>query len=158
VKPSLRLAFIGLLTASLAGKLLANGAPPGPDPRLFEAAAVGMIRAAGFDAATERRKALTFVRGKANNCRLIVAEWDPHGTFDEFYRETARPVGPVRFAWRGDVQDSAPKAVALAQFYLWRELRRIRVAAPRAPVTVWAASPACDVRHMKWGQLASLPA
>jgi hypothetical protein len=158
VKPSLRLACIGLVAASLAGKLLANGAPPGPDPRLFVVAAAGMIRAAGFEAAAEHRKAITFVRGETNNCRLIVAEWDPHGTFDEFYREIARPVGPVRFAWRGEVRESAPKAAALARFYLWRELRRVRVAAPRAPVAVWAASPACDVRHMDWGQLASLPA
>jgi hypothetical protein len=150
--------FAALLALSLAGKLLANQAPPGADPGLFVRSAGAMLRDGGFEASVEPRKAVILVRGARGGCRLILGEYDPHGTFAELYRELAAPVGPLRFAWRGRVYEAAPKVRGLAAFYGWRELRRIGLAPPRAPIAAWAATPGCDTGRLDWGRLASLPA
>jgi len=88
----------------------------------------------------------------------MLAEYDPHGTFDRLLRERAAPVGPLRFAWEGHVEETVPKAQALVRFYLWRELRRVRIPARRQPLVAWAAGPRCDTSHIAWSRLASLPA
>jgi hypothetical protein len=158
VKPSASLVFAGLLALSLAGKLAANTAPPDANSALFLAAGAAALRAAGFDVVEERRPSGTILRGREGSCRLLLGEYDPHGTFDQRYRELAAPIGRLRFAWRGRVYGEVPKVRALAGFYLWRELRRVRIAAPRAPLAAWAASPGCDTRRLDWRRLASLPA
>jgi hypothetical protein len=157
VKPSPSFAFGLLLALSLAGKLAANQAAAGPDPRRFDAEAAAMLRAAGFAAAVEHRPFGSLLHGGKSGCRLILAEYDPHGTFAELLRELAAPVGPLRFAWRGRVYTAAPRTQALVHFYLWRELRRVRIAAARAPLAAWAASPGCDTRSLDWNRLATLP-
>ncbi|MBV9929870.1 MAG: hypothetical protein JO013_02870 [Alphaproteobacteria bacterium] len=158
MKSSASLGFAALLAASLAGKLAANVAPPGPDPRLFDAAAAAMLREAGFAVSTERRGFGTLLIARRPACAVIVAEYDPHGTFAERHRELAAALGPLRYAWRGRVFDDVPKVAALTSFYVWRELRRVGVAAPRAPLAAWAAAPRCDISRIDWRRLASLPA
>jgi hypothetical protein len=146
----------GLLALSLGVKLLANTAPPGPDPGRFDATAAAMLRGGGFVVERESRPFGTVLHGTRGGCRLILAEYDPHGTFAELFRELAAPVGPLRFAWRGSVAATAPKTAALASFYLWRELGRVRVAVPRAPLAGWAASPGCDTSGIDWRRIARL--
>jgi hypothetical protein len=158
VKPSPSVLFGALLALSLAGKLAANQAAEGPDPRRFDAEAAAMLRSAGFAAAVEHRPFGSLLHGSRGGCRMILAEYDPHGTFAALLGELAAPVGPLRFAWRGRTYTAAPRRRALLDFYLWRELRRVRIAAPRAPLAAWAASPGCDTQGLDWGRLASLPA
>jgi hypothetical protein len=157
VKPSFSLVFAALLALSLVGKLAANTATPDADPALFNAAGAAALRAAGFAPVEERRPFGTILRARRGPCRLLLGEYDPHGTFDALYRELAAPIGPLRFAWRGKVYARVPKVRALGGFYLWRELRRIRIQAPRAPLAAWAASPGCDPASIDWRRLASLP-
>jgi hypothetical protein len=158
VKPSPSLVFGLLLAVSLVGKLASNQAAEGPDPHRFDAEAAAMLRSAGFAAVIEHRPFGSLLHGSKSGCRLILAEYDPHGTFAELLRELAAPVGPLRFAWRGGTYAEAPRRRALVDFYLWRELRRVRIDAPRAPLAAWAASPDCDTRSLDWRRLASLPA
>jgi hypothetical protein len=158
VKPSPSLLFGALLLVSLAGKLAANQAAEGPDPRRFDAEAAAMLRSAGFAASVEQRPFGSLLHGSRGDCRLILAEYDPHGTFAALLGELAAPVGPLLFAWRGQIYTAAPRRRALLDFYLWRELRRVRIAAPRAPLAAWAASPGCDTHGLDWRRLASLPA
>lgn len=158
MKSSVRAGFAALLVLSLAGKILFNVAPPGADPRVFDRAALAMLRDAGFEASSETRGFGTLLHGARGTCLLILTEYEPHGTFAQRYRELAAPVGPLRFAWRGRVYAAPPRAAVLARFYLWRELRRVRIAAARAPLAAWAASPGCDLRTLDWRRLASLPA
>lgn len=152
------LAFAALIGLSLAGKLLANQAPPDPDRRAFDTSARSMLEAAGLATRSDARRFGTLLSGSSGGCRLILGEYDPHGTFAELFRHLAAPVGPLRFAWRGRVYARAPKTAGLAGFYVWRELRRVGVAAPRAPIAAWAASPGCDSARLDWSRLARLPA
>jgi hypothetical protein len=147
-----------LLVLSLAAKLAANTSPPGADAEAFDVAAAATLASAGFTPVREMRPAVTILHGTRGECRLILAEYDPHGTFDRLLRERAAPVGPLRFAWRGRVSETAPKAQALVRFYLWRELRRVRIPARRQPLVAWATSPGCEASGIDWSRLASLPA
>jgi hypothetical protein len=158
VKSSARIVFAALLAFSLAAKIVANAAPPGPDPRVFDRAALAMLSGGGFAASSEARGFGTLLHGTRGDCILILTEYEPHGTFAQRYRELAASVGPLRYAWRGRVYAKPPRTAALAHFYLWRELRRVRIAAPRSPLAAWAASPSCDTRRLDWRLLASLPA
>jgi len=158
VKSSARAGFAALLVLSLMGKILANAAPPGADSGVFDRAALAMLRDAGFAASSEARGFGTLLHGTSGGCALILTEFDPHGTFTQRYTELAAPLGPLRYAWRGRVYTAAPRRRALVDFYVWRELRRVRIAAPRAPLVAWAASPGCDIRGLDWRRLASLPA
>ena len=158
MKSSAKAGFAALLVVSLAGKILANAAPPGADPSVFDRAALAMLGDAGFAASAETRGFGTLLHGTRDRCALILTEYEPHGTFARRYGELAATVGPLRYAWRGRVYADPPRTAALADFYLWRELRRVRIAAPRAPLAAWAASPGCDTRGLDWRRLASLPA
>jgi hypothetical protein len=158
VKFSANAGFAAVLVLSLTGKLLANVAPPGPDTRLFDGAAVTMLRDAGFTVSVEKRGFGTLLHGRSGACALILTEYEPHGTFAQRYGELAAPVGPLRFAWHGRVYDKAPKAEALVGFYLWRELRRLALSAARRPLTAWAATPDCDTSHVDWGRVGSVAA
>jgi hypothetical protein len=146
-----------LLAGSIGVKVAANAAPPGPNAAAFDAAAVAMLANAGFTTSREARPFGTLVHGTRGTCRVVVAEYDPHGTFDRLLRELAAPVGPLRFAWQGRVSDGVPRRQALIRFYVWRELRRVRIAVSREPLAAWAATPGCDSSSLDWHRLASIP-
>ena len=146
----------GLLALSLGGKLAASAAPPGPDPAAAAAAAASALAGAGFAARLVRmeRSPGIVVEAVLGRCRVVAGDHPPHGTFAAVYRDLARPVGPLRYAYRGRLRDREPKLAALADFYLWRELRRIGVSARRAPLLAVAASPACDLAPVDWTRTA----
>jgi hypothetical protein len=147
-----------LLALSLGIKLLVNEAPPATDAGLFDRTAVAMLAAGGFVASVETRPFGSLLHGAKGGCRLILAESDPHGTFDQRLGELAAPVGPLRVAWRGRIYPRTPKTTALLRFYVWRELRRVGIPLPREPLAAWAASPGCDTSRIDWRRLAALPA
>jgi hypothetical protein len=156
VKLSPDLAFGLLLILSLAGKLAANQGVDGPDPRRFDVEAAVMLRSAGFAPAVEHHPFGSLLYGSKGGCRMILAEYDPHGTFAALLAKLAAPVGPLRFAWHGRTYTAAPRRRALLNFYLWRELRRVQIAAAREPLAAWAASPGCDTSPIDWNRIARL--
>jgi hypothetical protein len=151
------LVFAGLLAASLSGKLLANRMEPAPDAALLDAAVAGLLRADGFRVAPESHGFAILLRGRRPGCTILAGDYDPHGTFDETFRQLAAPVGPLRFAWRGRSFDAAPKLRPLLDFYVRRELRRIGMAPARTPIVAYAASPGCDLDGLAWQRVAFLP-
>ncbi|MFL6863046.1 MAG: hypothetical protein ACJ8DZ_08595 [Allosphingosinicella sp.] len=155
--PSLALTLL-LLGASLGLKAATAADPPQSDPAAFNAAAAGMLRAAGLAVTAERRPFGILLHAGRGPCRMVLGEDDPHGTYAELYRRLAVPAGPLRFAWRGRVYPEAPRKTALLHFYAWRELARAGIRTPRAPVTAWAASPACAGVPLDWRRVAALPA
>jgi hypothetical protein len=150
--------FAALLAITLGAKFLSNVTVPEEGGPKFDHAARSMLEAAGFAASSEARPFGTLYHGSKGACRLIVGEYDPHGTFAELFRHFAAPVGPLRFAWRGQVTEEAPKTPALFHFYVWRELLRVGVATPREPIAAWAASPDCDTPRLDWTRIGHLPA
>jgi hypothetical protein len=143
------------LALSLGGKAASLAPAPRPDLRPFQEAASRLLAASGF---AVRVESYGPVVGRKGDCRILVGDYSPYGTFDALFKEVAAPVGPLRFAYRGVLHDSPPKALALTEFYLWRELGRIGIRTPRHPVSAAAESPACAAQPLDWAALASLPA
>jgi hypothetical protein len=150
------LAFAALLLVSLGAKAMSSAPTPTPDPRRFAAAAAATLHDQGFATAFERRPLGILVYAHRGGCRLMAGDYTPYGTFAEVFAARARPFGPLRFVYRAVVYDRAPKLVPLTDFYLWRERRRLGLAAPRHPIVAVAATPACGPTAPDWSRLAAL--
>jgi hypothetical protein len=140
----------GLLVLSLGLKLAASRSEPLPDGQLFASQVSRFLERDGYSTATELRPLGMMVTAQRDGCRLAIRNYPPHGTLAETYVRLARPIGPLHFVYRGRVSDRAPKLVPLTEYFIGRELRRLGVAAPRAPILAVAASPACDITHLRW--------
>lgn len=157
VRFSASLAFAALLLVSLAAKAALTAPAPEPDGRRLAVEAAAMLGGQGFVTAFEQRPLGTLVHGRRGDCRLLVGDYTPYGTFADIFAARARPVGPLRFVYRGAFYARAPKLVPLTEFYIYRELRRIGIPARRRPLIAVAASPGCDLRMFDWQGLAALP-
>jgi hypothetical protein len=153
---TLSAALAAILLLSLSGKLLANRATVEPDAGLFAARAEQALSASGFETKRVKRPMGLVVYGEKDGCRAMIAEYAPHGTFADTLVKRAAPVGPLRFAWRGATHEAAPKLRPLAEYYVRRELLRIGVDVPRAPIAALALTPGCPAPNL--GALESLPA
>ena len=151
------LAFAALLLASLAAKLALSAPTPVPDPARFGREAEAMLARQHFATAPELRPLGMLVHARRGDCRLMLGDYSPYGTFADVIAARAGAVGPLRFVYRGAFFDRAPKLVPLTDFYLWREQRRLGLAAPRHPIVAVAASPRCRVESLDWRRLAALP-
>jgi hypothetical protein len=151
------LLFAGLAALSLSGKLLANRMEPAPDAGLLDARLAGLLRAGGYRVAPESHGFAILLRGQRPGCTILAGDYDPHGTFDETFRQISARIGPLRFAYRGRSAASAPKLRPLLDFYVRRELRRVGMTPARMPIIAYAASPGCGADRLAWSQLAVLP-
>lgn|GEM_PF-5692075 len=151
------LAFAALLLVSLAAKVALSAPTPSPDPARFGGMAAAMLARQGFVTAPELRPLGMLVHARRGGCRLMLGDYSPYGTFADVIAARARAVGPLRFVYRGAYYERAPKLLPLTDFYWWRELRRLGLAAPRHPVVAVAASPQCRLASFDWGRLAALP-
>jgi hypothetical protein len=116
-----------------------------------------MLVRQGFATASELRPLGTLVYARRGACRLMLADYSPSGTFADPIAARAEAIGPLRFVYRGEVFDRAPKLIPLTDFYLWREQGRLGFAAPRHPIVAVAASPQCRLESLDWSRLAALP-
>lgn len=148
-----------LLALSLGGKLAASGATPEVDPAETAQAIERMLAREGFDARVveTRRAPQAYAVAARGACRLIAGEYAPHSTTRDVYRRLAAPLGRLQFAHRGTLHHDEPKLLGLLDYYRWRELRRVSIAAARRPIIAVAASPGCDARRLPWQDLAELP-
>jgi hypothetical protein len=158
VKPSAASLALGLvLAASLSGKLLANRAVPEPDATRVRSGLSGLLVKSGFSVRGEPHGFAILVRAERPGCTILAGDYDPHGTFEEVFRQFARPIGPLRYAYRGRSLESAPKLRPLLEYYAQRELRRLGFAPERRPIVAYAASPRCDLRDLAWQRVATVP-
>lgn len=148
------LLFAALALAGVAGKLATN--VPAPDPGLdaFRQAGAAVLRAQGFAVWKDSAGPL---RGRKGRCAIVLGDYSPYGTFADLYAEMARPVGPLRFAWRGATYGRAPKLRPLIEYYVEREFRRVGIALARHPIAAFAITPGCRLDPGGWQRLASLP-
>jgi hypothetical protein len=156
VRYSASVAFAALLLVSLAAKAVVTAPAPQPDSRRLATAAAAMLRGHGFLTALERRPLGILVHGRRGGCRLFVGDYTPYGTFAPTFAARARLVGPLHFAYRGELYGHAPKLAPLFDFYLYRELRRVGVRVHRHPITA-IASRGCDLAGFDWRRLAAVP-
>jgi hypothetical protein len=156
VRLSASLLFGALLLVSLGAKAAVTAPSAEPDPRRFAGEAAAMIRARGFAILFEKRTFGILAEGRRGNCRLVVGDYTPYGTFADRFDQLARPIGSLRFVYRGDFHAQAPKLVPLLDFYMFRELRRVGLPALRHPIAAVAASPGCDLTPFDWRRLAAL--
>jgi hypothetical protein len=157
VKSSANLAFAALLAASLGGKLLASRPAAKVDRAGFARQAASFLRASGYAVEVGRIPINPLIYGTRAGCRLMIGDYDPHGTMANVFDRAARPVGPLHFYYRGVAYGSAPKLRPLTEYYVRRELVQIGRPVARRPVLAVAASPGCDLAALDWSQLATLP-
>jgi hypothetical protein len=148
----LRTALALLLTLSLAGKAAWSAPAPEPDPRGPAEAARIVLAQAGFTTRIVEldRSPGILAEGVRGRCHILAGDWPPHGTFADVYRNLGSRLGDLRFISQGSVTREPPKLRALIEFYLWREQRRIGIAAAREPVIAVASTPDCDVESLGW--------
>lgn len=143
-------ALVGLLVLSMGLKLGASRSEPMPDERLFASQVSRFLEREGYSTAAELRPLGMMVTARRDGCRLAIRNYPPHGTLAQTYARLAQPIGPLHFAYRGRVSDRAPKLLPLIEYFIGRELRRLGIAAPRAPILAVAASPGCDIERLRW--------
>ena len=149
--------FAALLALTLAAKFVMVAEPASADNRLFALTAAQVLAAGGFQIRTEQRPMGLILFGERGNCRVLIADYTPYGTFAPVVARLAAPIGPVHFLWRGARYEAAPKLRPLMQFYLQRELRRIGFDVWRSPLVAVAASPGCALDNLAWDRLEALP-
>lgn len=154
----LRPALALLLALSLAGKAAWSAPAPEPDPRRPAEAARDVLARAGFNTRILElaRSPRILAEGVRGRCHILAGDWPPHGTFADVYRSLGSRLGTLRFVRRGAVTSGAPKLRALIEFYLWREQRRVGIAADRAPVIAVAATAECDIESLGWARAATV--
>lgn len=152
-----RAAIAAALALTLGVKAAWTRDAPAADSSLFTGRAEAMLSDGGFATRRYVRPFGTLVLGRKDNCRLMVADYAPHGTLAEPIAAYARSIGPLRFRWRGDTTEEPPKLAPLASFYLERELRRVGLRPVRQPIIAVAASEGCELDSLPWHQLARLP-
>ena len=158
MKPSRASAvFAALLALTLAAKFVAVAEPAPADPGLFALTAAQMLADGGFQTEVWQRPMGPVLLGRRGDCRVLVAEYSPYGTFAPVLARFAAPIGPLHYLWRGQTYDRAPKVAPLMLFYLQRELRRIGIGVARSPIVAVGASPGCALDGVDWGRLESLP-
>jgi hypothetical protein len=145
-----------LVLVTLAAKAALIAPAPEPNSRRVAIEAAAMLGARGFATAFERRPLGTLLHARRDGCRMLLGDYAPPEIFAVPFAERARPIGPVRFVYRGRIYAKAPKLVPLTDFYLYRELRRLGIGAERHPI-VAVASRGCALSRFDWGRLAALP-
>ena len=150
-------ALVGLLVLSLGLKLAASRSEPRPDQQLFASQVFRFLEREGYTTAAELRPLGMMVTARRDGCRLAIRDYPPHGTLAQVYARLARPVGQLRFVYRGRVSDRAPKLLPLIEYFIGRELRRMGIAAPRAPILAVAVSRGCDITRLRWGTISTFP-
>lgn len=154
----LRPALALLLVLSLAGKAAWSAPAPEPDPRQPAEAARDVLARAGFSTRIVElvRSPRILAEGVRGRCIILAGDWPPHGTLADVYRDLGSSLGTLSFVRHGWVTSQPPKLRALVEYYLWREQRRIGIAAGRAPVIAVASTPDCDVGSLDWARAASV--
>ncbi len=147
-----------LLALTLSPKLVAAETPQRRDNKVFVRDITRLLADAGFQTRSERRPLGVAVFGTRPGCAIMIRESVPHGTYLNVLEQLARPYGRLRFIYRGRISETAPKALPLLDFYIFRELGRIGIRIPRAPILAVAAKPDCDVGGIPWNRVATLEA
>jgi hypothetical protein len=147
------LLFAIVLALGLGGKIASNRPVPEPDLGPFRAAGERLLRAQGF---TVWKDPAGPLRGRRGECRVLLGDYSPYGTFADLYAEMAEPVGPIQYVFRGSVYARPPKLRPLIEFYLERELRRVGYGPPRHPVAAVAVTPGCALDAGRWQSLSTV--
>lgn len=152
--PGARAAIVAVLAITLGSKLwLGRSVSDPPVEPTLRAAAAAMTNA-GFTARVIRlaRSPNALAEGQRPGCRIVAGVYPPHGTFADIYRELARPVGPLSYAWRGAITADPPGWRALFDYFWWRERARLGLPAAYHPIIAVAATPGCDLARVAWPQ------
>ena len=147
------LLFGAVLMLGVAAKLVSNGPVPEPDLRPFREAGARSLRAQGYSVWKDPAGPL---RGRRGNCQVLLGDYSPYGTFADVYAEMARPIGRLRYAYRGRGYDRAPKLRPLIEYYVEREIRRVGYRLSRHPIAAAAVTPGCALDQSAWQSLSSL--
>ena len=152
-----KFALMLALTMTLGLKAAWTRDAPKPDAHLFAGQALLFLQQSGFATRQEKRRFGIISYGRKGDCLLMLAEYRPHGTHAEPLAAHAAPLGPLLYAWRGELGGRAPKLIPLTEFYLNRELRRAGLQPTRHPIVAIAGSDGCELAQLPWRELAAMP-
>jgi len=147
-----------ILLVSLLGKLIAARPDPSPDAGTVATELATLFNEAGLEVriVRTRRAPGILVEANGSDCRIVAGDYPPYDTYADVYRLLARPIGSLRYAYRGVLEPRPPKIRALLDFYLWREFRRVGLSRLRAPVIAMAATPGCSLQTINWKGVATV--
>lgn len=148
--------FLAILLLSLALKIGTTQQQDEIEPGLVERAAVGMLTEKGYAVSVEKRSWSPLVRGEKDGCSLLILVRDPTGSTLNRIAQLAKPVGPVRYVYRGSIFAEPPFLDPLIRVRVVRQLRQLGIRTGFSPVLAVAASPQCDLKIFDWSRLASI--
>jgi hypothetical protein len=124
--------FAGILLISLAGKVAVNQPVAPVDKDNVAARLSAMLNAAGMEVVnySDYSDGIA-VSGERGSCRIWAMEYSSYGTMADVIARRAKSVGELRYVYRGEISDSAPRLQPLLDFYWWRERKRIGMNVPR---------------------------
>lgn len=153
----LELGFAALLVLTVGAKMAAYRPQDEGDRVLVAESVSALLSQRGFAIRTEPRSSGIVVTATNGECRMKVREYPPEGTYAATIAEQARPIGPLKFAYRGELISAPPKVRPLLATYVRRVEQRLGFSPWRAPILAIAAAPACNIDALPWDRLAALP-
>jgi hypothetical protein len=153
----LKLFFAAAFALTLAFKLLVNQRVPAPaDPELFEKAVASFLHQHGFASRLETRSRRLFIYAKAEKCRMLIREAEPHGWNNSATEFHTKEVGRLRYVFDGTVYEHEPFLAPVIGQY-WTILRIKMGLSPNShPVLAVAASDDCAIDTLPWWELSIL--
>jgi len=144
--------LVALVLLSLAGKVAVNRQEQDQAilGHTFASAVVQQLSQAGFTTKVQQWPTGVAVQAQRGACRMWVRESSPHGTMRNIYDELAKPLGPLRFIYRGASFKEPPKLNPMLRFFFNREMARVGIATSRSPIYAVASSAACNISSIRW--------
>ncbi len=144
--------LVALVLLSLAGKAAVNREDQNPAilEHTFALAVQRQLSQAGFTTNVERWPTGVTIQAQEGACRMWVRESSPHGTMRNIYDELAKPLGPLRFIYRGATFEEPPKLDPMLRFFFNREMARLGIKTSRSPIYAVASSSVCDLHSIQW--------
>lgn len=137
------LSFAGLLAASLGLKLALVGQPVTDEAGLIRELR-GRFADAGFTTQTEKRPAGIVVHAVRGSCRMMARSGDDAGSMLKALEGSARPYGPLRFGYRGEVTERPHSTRIFFENHVQRQLARIGLRIARPAQIAHAATAGCS--------------
>lgn len=153
----LSLIFCGLLIVSVGAKIMLKYQPKTVDMAIAESRFAGLLAEKGYRVSVERRRWSPLIFGQKADCRLLVVNYANDGAFRDRIAQLAQPIGPLRYAYRGQLTAQPPKLDPFLRDKIITQIRQLGFKIDRVPITAIAASPGCNLQEIDWSRLASMP-
>ena len=86
---------------------------------------------------------------------MLVAQRASDGSTKDRIAQFARPYGPLRHVYRGQIAVEPPRVEPFLRDRIASQLQQFGLRVGRSPVLAVAASPGCSLQEIDWSRVAS---